>query len=50
MYELPGRSKTTFINPFTLIIFIKNRVHNKGAKLQTVDDSSILVVRVLEKT
>lgn len=46
MYELPGWSKTTFINPFTLIIFIKNGVHNKGSKLQTIGDSSILVVRV----
>ena len=50
MYELPGWSKTTFINPFTLIIFIKDGMHNKGSKLQTVDNSSILVARGLEKT
>lgn len=49
MYELPGWSKTTYVSPFTLIIFIKDGVHNKGSKLQTVGNSSILVVRALEK-
>lgn len=50
MDELPGWSKTTFINPFTLIIFIKDGVHNKGSKLKTVGDPSIPVLRVPEKT
>lgn len=50
MYELPGWFKATFINPFTLIIFIKDGVYNKSSKLQTVSDSSIPAVRVLEKT
>lgn len=39
MYELPGWSETTFINPFTLIILTKDGVHNKGTKLQTAGNS-----------
>lgn len=50
MYELPGWSKTTSINPFMLIISIRDGVHKKSSKLQTVGDSSVLQVTVLEKT
>lgn len=50
MYGLAGWSKATFTNPFTLIIFIQDGVYNKVSKLQIASDSSILAVRVLEKT